>query len=355
MSDKRNVPGQAPRWFGSPEEFAARMIPHYGKFGGPMWTGGQWFGSLDEDPIDALDSAFKAHDAAYGEAKHPVDIITADRALISYLENYLKNKTYLEDKAVDTDERRLEAHRYAVAALKAFRAKNGVQEQPLRDYRSGMDALGRSRLEQAIPPGMALPFSKISHTVGDQSDPLTRSATPPRQYQQIEASIAPFSQPRASGREQMMALPTSPQTPRSLGLARLNREHNPISSKMRLALDNTEVAGSPGALPRQLGDGGTVETSAINTGTDARPIPQAARNNILEILKRQNDGRARMATGQDGRDSPISDSYVASNAYVPVSKIDRVAMALLKPSAEPPLINLSRRRQLMRANPTAVI
>lgn len=353
LSRQQNIPdqapNQAPRWFGSMEEFMARALPRYGKFGGPMWSGGQWLGSLKENPIDELDGAFKVHDNAYGEAKNPADYIAADKALISYLETYLANKKYLSDKNADTFAKKLKAHNYAILALQAFKIKNGVMEQPLHHYRSGMDTLGRSKLKQAIRPGVAPPFLKINHTAGAPSAPdaLTPSTTPTGQQNSepklIEASASPLPiarrsvQPQTSLLPQMATIQAPAPVQRSLDSNGRNWEKEPISNSPLPALDNVDTAASPWAATRPGADQEIAAAKAMETGVftadageNGMPAHNVAfRDKVLEALKHGNDGQARTARSQAIRHIP--DALLAVNAYG--SKADRVARALLGFSA----------------------
>lgn len=69
-----------PRWW-------QRLIPRYGNWGGPGWSGGKWCPPNETDwsvkPVDNMDAAFARHDMGY-QAPF-IRNVDADRDLVSDL------------------------------------------------------------------------------------------------------------------------------------------------------------------------------------------------------------------------------------------------------------------------------
>ena len=68
------------------------LVPRYGTWGGPGWSGGNTFPHLG--PVDSMDECFKKHDECYGWGKDPcysADKKDCDKKLVECLENLGKS------------------------------------------------------------------------------------------------------------------------------------------------------------------------------------------------------------------------------------------------------------------------
>jgi hypothetical protein len=83
----------------------AALVPTYGNYGGPGWTGGQRGGNNTEpkSPSDKLDEKFKEHDDAYGKAGDVYDYMKADRQLIESIEQWQRTNAADTDEKLKTD------------------------------------------------------------------------------------------------------------------------------------------------------------------------------------------------------------------------------------------------------------
>lgn len=69
----------------------ARLVPTYGNWGGPGWSGGTRSGpAWGVEAVDDLDAAFKAHDKAYYYASSHAERSDADFLLSYRIANLLK-------------------------------------------------------------------------------------------------------------------------------------------------------------------------------------------------------------------------------------------------------------------------
>jgi hypothetical protein len=70
------------------------VIPEWGNYGGPGWTGGSTIhDNFGVDPTNTVDGFFKEHDLAYANAKYSsardVEIMAADAKLAKELNGFM--------------------------------------------------------------------------------------------------------------------------------------------------------------------------------------------------------------------------------------------------------------------------
>lgn len=102
------------------------MVPIYGNYTGPGWTGGKRLWSSadtngNKPPVDRLDELSVIHDKAYERASDSEDIYNAD---IIYLESVLKLPENPEEWSVYNTR---VADAYLKLLIKAFRIKTRTQ------------------------------------------------------------------------------------------------------------------------------------------------------------------------------------------------------------------------------------
>lgn len=72
------------------------ILPRYGNFVGPEWSGGSSFPSVYDmihvQPVDLLDAIAKEHDLRYFVAQNTQDIQEADRTFLKQLDEALRNQ-----------------------------------------------------------------------------------------------------------------------------------------------------------------------------------------------------------------------------------------------------------------------
>ena len=74
------------------QSWLARLIPTYGNWGGPGWTGGtREYLNWDKSAVDSLDVLFYIHDLGYFKSKCEADKRRADIRLITNLEALPQN------------------------------------------------------------------------------------------------------------------------------------------------------------------------------------------------------------------------------------------------------------------------
>ncbi|WP_206526430.1 MULTISPECIES: hypothetical protein [unclassified Mesorhizobium] len=138
-------------------DIANRIVPTYGNYGGPGWTGGAWRGDFKMPPADIQDGFYKQHDTDYRDAITLDDKIAADKKLVVSLRAYLKNGVYLKDPGLGTDRARDEAVRYAMNATIVFERKIAayvaIRDEAQKAYDDAQSAVGRAHFENTMSFG----------------------------------------------------------------------------------------------------------------------------------------------------------------------------------------------------------
>ena len=88
--------------------FFSHLVPTYGMWGGPGWSGGQYQNKYENTdwsvkPVDSMDSLFKNHDKQYQQAIHKFDegLITIEEKSRLWKEADKKLQKNLDDLAKD--------------------------------------------------------------------------------------------------------------------------------------------------------------------------------------------------------------------------------------------------------------